>query len=275
MTALDVKNLVLKYDLKIGETNPNVDCPFCKSGEASFSMTRTPAGIVYNCFRAKCGAKGFVSLMPHSMLDVHHASTKKFEPKEFKYPLRNFSDEELSEHFGKYELSKYLLVENGFRYDYCNGRVHMPIRSYESAEIGAVAKMLPNSVWTGPKAVAYWTKDYPKVHFADIQVRVPEWCAVVEDIISSVKVSQIIECAALLGTHMSADVALEIRKHFRNLLVMLDPGAEDKATKIIHSYKLYFDTIKIVLLEKDPKDTPYEELKGAILGTISTRSNAQ
>lgn len=40
MSKLEIKNLVLKYDLKIGETNPNVDCPFCKSGEQSYSIER-------------------------------------------------------------------------------------------------------------------------------------------------------------------------------------------------------------------------------------------
>lgn len=266
-----IKRLATQLELKVNETYPNVVCPFCNDKEKSFSLTRTPVGLLYNCFRAKCGAKGFVPLLPHEISAV--PDKREFTPKIFNLPLRNFSDEECHKYFDKYELSSTLLRENGVKYDQTNHRVVLPINNIDGYRWGYVAKKLQGSEYSGPKAVAYFEQQRPKLAYPKYIDSVPGWVAVVEDILSAIKVSQIVESVALMGTSLNDDAAAELASRYHKLIILLDPGAEQQAIKIANKYRLYFNDVKICLLSADPKDTPYKELKGVIHGTINPGRN--
>ena len=48
--------------LSFGEQSSPMKCPICRAQhEEKFSIKRVEDGFLYNCFRGKCGASGFVS----------------------------------------------------------------------------------------------------------------------------------------------------------------------------------------------------------------------
>ena len=48
-------------DLPLDGQSESIRCPFCEVlHENKFSVKRVDEGFVYNCFRGKCGASGFV-----------------------------------------------------------------------------------------------------------------------------------------------------------------------------------------------------------------------
>lgn len=266
----DIK--LVASELAVGQTTRSV-CPFCKaSHEKSLCVTRDRTGILYNCFRAKCGAKGFIPTTS-AILEASHKQ-KQFKPKKFLYPLRNFTDEELSEYFDKYEIPHALIRENGWRYDHTNGRVYMPILTQDGFVAGAVAKTLPNTAWPGPKAVTYWYNDVPMLHYPKEVAPKGRTVAVVEDIFSSVKMAQLVPCVALMGTSLTERAAAALVREYSHLLIVLDPGAEAQAVSIRNKYRLYFEDVRVLTLEKDPKDTITTELERAINGTIRTWRDA-
>lgn len=60
VSSKDVMILGVGGSLGLHEQLSGQECPFCNSGEKSFSITREPTGIVYKCHRNKCGINGFV-----------------------------------------------------------------------------------------------------------------------------------------------------------------------------------------------------------------------
>lgn len=266
----------LASDLEVHQTAPNQVCPFCKDTDKTFSITRFPNGLVYNCFRAKCTAKGFVDTSGDALVaPVKHAPNKP--PPVFKYRTRNFTDEEVLKYFGKYELTKAQIRLNQWVFDEEYGRVYMPVLNFSGFDHGGVAKVLPGSTWKGSKAINYHSGVAPAIHYAEYDGSTNGdlvWCAVTEDIISAVKVSEFIECASILGTSMSDAAAKDLADHYDNLLIILDPGAEAAAQTIAKERALQFKKIKVLFLKQDPKDTNKKELEKAINGAINPSGTA-
>jgi hypothetical protein len=63
--------------LAIGENAEPSNCPFCRADhEAKFSVKRVEDGYLYNCFRGKCGAAGFVSASGGASFASRHRSVR-------------------------------------------------------------------------------------------------------------------------------------------------------------------------------------------------------
>jgi len=257
---------LLALDLNIADSLRGV-CPFCNAThEHSFTITRTEEGLLYNCYRSSCPdeeSSGFIGTMPQNILNV--ASFKKektFRSKSFKYPTSELP----------LDIEDILYTLYGFipscKWDTKYFRLVFEARDYNGYTYGHVAKVLPGYTnWPGPKSVNYFETRgshlyYPPFFSKTLRLEVgdnpynpPFPVTIVEDCISAQKVNGV----ALLGTHMTDEQALSLRKHFNRLIIALDPDAAAAAERIVRKYRLYFDNIRILDLDKDPKDTTYEE----------------
>lgn len=262
------------FDLGV-EESIRITCPFCEAGdEQSLSLKRTNEGLLYKCFRAKCGARGFISSMPGSTsIDLH--KKKKFTPRPFKHNLANIPDSVYKHLFDKYGLTKEELNEQGFKYEPKYNRIYMPIFDKRGEEFGADTKALGERTGA-PKTITYFTREECKLHFPRGRHQGEGPIVVVEDILSSVKVSRYVKSVALLGTTINNEKIVELRKVTKDVILMLDGDACAIALKYKKKYSFYFRNFLVILLSKeDPKDIKEQELEALISGAKADCSRNQ
>lgn len=243
------------------ERLPQTICPSCRGGsskERSFNLWYSPLGLHYFCHRTSCGERGVVAANGRNITMTGQA--RLFEPRKFEYATCSptmFAANKFSE---KYEITEQELIDNGVLCCPSRNSFIFPVYNLLGYEIGILERWY---AWTGDaKRVLYYPQvDYPVMYM-------PRTCAlsdtmvVVEDVLSAIKVSRIIPCCALLGTHLSRDVMLKFKEvGIKSLIFALDPDAAGKAIKLKKEVSLWFDEVSVVLLSQDPKDMPMSELQ--------------
>ena len=255
----EIKNLAL--GIGIGEQVTSLLCPICSGGEThekTFAIKRIETGLLYTCYRAKCGRAGFI---PSSSLD-YTPIVKKFTPRVYRRATENLTVAQAMFFYDKFGLSAEELIDNGFKYNKETDRFIMPILNYSGFEIGHMARSYSGDT---PKAVAYWANDVVKLHFPiGLQV-VHNTIVLVEDIISAIKVNRQVPCAALLGTGISEEMINYIARGWRNVILALDPDAIRKAMGYKRKYGLWFRNFNVCMLSNDPKDLSDEQIDEEIL----------
>lgn len=269
------EQIKLEYmDLHIGENRMGV-CPFCNaSHETSFSVSRIDEGLLYNCFRVKCKSKGFI---PSISLPYDERVPKPPKEKEFNYEVINLTERQYKFFKLKYELSKEDIDIAGIKYIPSTERFYIPVFDEYYYTVGINTKLISTG---SPKHIIYWKNPkhslyFPK-NYANKMVRCDEMF-LVEDQLSAIKLSNVAQCCASLGTSISfKEVDALKRIGIKRLVVFYDPDAKEKMLSIVKKYNLYFrDGVHVVFNDKDPKDTSYNKLAKIINdtrgeGTISS-----
>lgn len=256
-------------DLDVGETTKSV-CPFCTaSHEESFSITRIDEGIVYNCFRATCASKGFISSHIGTVYKSKQKSKKTFTPHPFEKSLEPLPEYIVQLLFKKYELTEEELHEQRIRYFRDEHRLFLPCYDSRSDDFGGITKTLTEGVRRF-KTINYFNRETSRLHYPLTRISRKPAIAVAEDILSSIKVSRHVACVAALGHYLTLEQIKELRSQTDTLIIMLDNDVFHKAVKLRKDYGFYFRNFHVILLSKDPKDTPDEELKEIISETINT-----
>ena len=236
-----------------GETKP-LPCPFCNADhENKLYLTKTgDSSGLYQCKRASCGAAG--ALGEHTG-NIRTTTPKAFKPKLFTRALTPLRTEH------KDYLNKYYQITNtrGIRYDKEKDVLAFDLQTAKGTSWGIQTKIEWNRPTNKAKSCLYSERDVPKIHFEHPIGR--GVCAITEDWLSARKLSPLIPTVALLGTHMSEEAALEIRKYYSSMILALDYDAIDKARKIREVWKGLFASIDIVLLKQDVKDTAFHTLE--------------
>jgi Zn ribbon nucleic-acid-binding protein len=88
---------------------------------------------------------------------------------------------------------------------------------------------------------------------------------VVEDPVSAIKVSRLLDCHPLFGSHLSIHRAAHLSRYYDNLILWLDQDKTKEMIKFAERYKFLFKNIKIISTEKDPKENSDEELRRNLL----------
>jgi len=255
-------------DLHVNESKLTY-CPFCGAEhERSFSMTRKADGIVYHCFRASCGASGFVSSTANYFTQKE-ASEKKTKPytgsvvyyDHYHYPF-------LADRF---DIDPVYMDEIGI-VDEEQNHYLLPVRGLDGREIG---KQLRRFDGSKPKAILYYSNEGPYVQKAPASLvfkRRKPVAFIVEDYFSMLKVQEALDrqhlsgvAISILGTHVSDAVALWLSKNYKRVVMMLDPDAVNKAQQFVSKYQLIWPGARVVVLDDDPKDTPMDVLKEIVL----------
>ena len=237
--------IILGSELSEGQSL-RATCPACQGGttnELSLSITRNE-GIVWQCFRSKCGIKG-------STNGVSFGKGIETKPERITW---EGTTHELPEKVAQrvQELWGLHNPEGWYWTTDFGGRVAMSVWSPSGSQRGWVLRSLGGG---GTKALTYgegpsW---YIK-HTAG-----PTY--IVEDIPSAVRVSLYANAVALLGTRISLENAVEIGTYStRPTTIALDQDATSTAFRHAKRYNLLLNTPHIMPLQRDFKNMSEEEL---------------
>ena len=246
-------------DLAVGESRYSY-CPFCEaSHENKLSVSRTEEGLLYNCYRGSCGARGFISSLPGTTQLELSRPKKKFKAKEFKYGLVDLPKWVVEDLLNKYELTEEELNEQGFKYVPKQDRLYSPLFDRNGQEYGGQTKLYGGGA-VGPKTIIYRARETTGLHYVNCKGRRGEAICLVEDVLSAVKVSRYARGVALLGTGLREEQIAELREETDTLILMLDPDMYQKMIGYKKKYSFYFRNFSMIMLSYDPKDTKHSEL---------------
>lgn len=251
--------------LGMDQTSYNSLCPFCSDGgvRGSFSLTRIEGGILFNCFRDKCGACGRVPINASSLDYGHKRSLPGavFEPRYYNYPLTKLHLPARKFLRSKYGLLDTEIDQAGFRWAGEHERIYMPVRNPSGTELGAQLRSYDTSERS--KTLNYKWVDEAFIHWPKVNSVVAPGGPIilVEDIVSSIRCARFADSCALLGTSLSPALARVLCAKYAHVLVALDPDAYGKAMKMWKDYALFFKRFDVVKLPKDPKDMEHNQLE--------------
>lgn len=256
--------LVEAASLQGGETR-RILCPACRGGrtnELSLNVTaREDGSTVWHCFRASCGFSG----SRHNGGRYVPAGGERLKKKArksgpFRGELRSLTPEE--------EHDLYELV--GFRQEHlrASGVMFAPVmRRYAFPTFGPMGTRRGWLLRTwdtrrGTKALTFPDGDEPVTSYYVLSGERP--VILVEDIPSAVRASSYVNAAALLGTGLSKEAAVELSSVTRNVVIALDNDATSNAIKMRNRINLLFDSVAVLPLDQDMKDTPEDELEALL-----------
>jgi len=260
--------------LPLGSTE-TIECPFCRNDwEAqgrpsiwaptkSMSVTRATAGILYLCHRATC-TKGRGGGIVSDTLTKKHLTQQKVEwtPKICRHPMTFVSDDVYGEMVAPYHISKELMQLQEFKWLPTENRLYMPTFNAQGYTIGGTAKTRLKGL--KPKVIQYRHNNVPMIHYPKGQPTVDVPLILVEDVLSALRLASAgLRAAALLGTNIGPRDLDYLTKNEREIILMLDGDASQKAVNYKRNLSTYFDTFIVVPLPygKDPKDLTDKELK--------------
>jgi len=253
------------YNLSVDTTTHDVACPCCRQRK-SFSVTRQDAGLLYKCFRASCGVSGFIPTAAASLYNEQKLVPVKINP--YKDNISSPTAGVYAFLFKMYGITKKEAMRQGWMYDRVCHRLLMPVNNLYGYKAGMLAKKLPGSSYGGPKVVNYWeVPDRIRMHFPIGAVKGKRVIVVVEDILSATRVGKYAPSCALLGTSMSQTQAAFLARNFKNILLILDADAVDKARDIQRKYSALFKSFRVIVPTCDPKDMGETQL-GDTIGAL-------
>lgn len=247
------------------EQTKRIRCPKCKGPDKTLAVTKKLGFLLFNCYRASCGAKGRINIGGQGPAV---APKRQAKPLPYAPPLYPLTMKQLEHLQARYGLFANELV--GARYNPLRGSVVYPIRDNTGVQIGVVDRSYNNTM---PKALTHFfdtdqrcnagaSQACTSLHFPQPVYDTDSLC-IVEDITSAIRLSRFRPTAALLGSHLSIANAAHLSTLTPELVFVLDPDARDKAIKLASSFRDMFVT-KVLFLPKDPKDLTHEELARAL-----------
>lgn len=263
MTEQNIRLSML--DLEVGESRQTI-CPFCNAEhERSLGATRLPTGLVYQCWRAKCKAKGFIASSATNF-DPHWEKNKRKipNPKPFQYDTITLPEQFRRMFYDKYDITEDELQQNGFLYSSELNRVVMPIFNSMGYQVGSVARSYSHYL-SGSKVINYFDDGKAHLHYPPTIHNSSKSVVLVEDIPSAIRVGRQARSVALLGHSLCDETAEDLADNATDLIVALDPDAVDKALKLKKQWQIYFNSIVVRVLSSDPKDMSDEQIYEEIL----------
>lgn len=243
-------------DLHVDQTS-YVDCPYCER-IGKMGVTRTHEGVLYHCFAAACGEKGFI---PDAV--GYQKKTRTYKPRERRYVGQVYdpSTEDLeafAEVFG--------ITDWGFQVT-AHDEYLFPIRSADGFRVGEVIRQ---PTWAGfehregrpgrPKALTYLAQGVERISW---HRRDGNAIVVVEDQVSAQRIAEHtgLDAVALLGNTLTLEAAQQIQRvNDRHLIWWLDPDMTSKSFLMNAEFGPLFRFSRVVFSDLDPKDTPLEDL---------------
>lgn len=276
MRNYDKEILILSRGLPRESTSYTFACPNCGMS-GSFSVTNNGLGILYNCFRNKCGIRGFI---PNADT-ISDVSAKEPVTKEYK-PIETFRLSAAQVRFFVQKFNLYGVREYGFKWAPKYKRVFIPIRDYYGREIGHLLRGYKElGEYEGPKTLNFkYSHTIPFAYYSFDCMRKSR-IVLVEDVISCLKVFQVIESGSdvtgvptdigvisLMGTSISTEMARLLRP--KDVTLWLDGDAITKSFRIKENLSLYLRNVDVVYTKSDPKDLSHEQIRETLLGTKDT-----
>lgn len=258
-----MKQTILSYaeGLSLDESRTGLTCPTCKGGvsrDKSFVVTRVADGVLWYCYRAKCGEKGKLLSIDRALMRGERKRKKVFVPKIYDEPTIELTKQQKEWFYGRNDIPDSVLVSSGVRYNPVRNSFVFPIRDYRGYEIGVEDRVYDGT--RSLKSIHYWSHDAERVHCCRLMVKPQEKIVVVEDMLSGLKCNQFAPTIVALGTALNQKIEY-IRRFTSNVVLYLDKDAMSKAIGYKKKYSMFFDSFKVVYTRADPKDTSNEKLK--------------
>lgn len=90
----------------------------------------------------------------------------------------------------------------------------------------------------------------------------------VEDLLSAIKIARQCTAMPLWGSNIPISRIRVLSDRFKNLLIWLDKDKYKYAIKAAFRARPYFDNVRVIYTEKDPKEYEDFEISGFIAGTV-------
>ena len=264
--------------LGVGATLSAVLCPACGGGERKsrkFSITRNPDGLLYHCFRASCGASGFIPTagillhggpMPTDTVAraksrVYTGELLPLEPADKEYFMARFGIECDALPAGLLNVNERGEYVTEIRDSLGRGRGYVVRRGGWTGEPAAPRPRKTD----GPKSLVFMND--PRT---PAQAWMPVWSGgnprrvlLVEDCMSAIVAGYYDwKPCALLGTHLNAERVREIALEMpTEVVIALDRDATNAAFGMARKWGLAFPKVRVIPLLKDIKDTSPDELQ--------------
>lgn len=254
--ALDVGDNLLMY------------CPFCgATHEAKLSVTRKSDGLLYNCYRGTCSARGFIP----SVAGAGPAAKKsKFKPRKLWMNTTALPPEVVMFLQDSYGFTEQEIETNGIKYAPEQERLVFPLYDVFGRPFGHSTKYIgENAAIKGTvKGLHYIEEEGTSLHYPVSPYSGKDKIVAVEDVLSSIKVARHCASVALLGTNISEEQARELADNYKEIILALDNDAISKAFMLRSKYSLIFRNFSVRLLVKDPKEMEDSAIKEEILQSI-------
>lgn len=226
-------------------------------GRDKLSLTRTTEGILYNCYRDSCDTAGIVRDDGVRVKRVTPVKVSKLKP--YEGDLRELRAWEYARFLVTNGLTREAIETRGrWKWSPTDHSYAFPMLTPAGYERGVVLRRYDGRT---PKALTRQHTEGPSTswHYSQSGYRT---IALVEDQVSSVKLSEWVTTVALLGTAMSHEAAREIA-HMRpdRVVIALDEDAVNTAYRLKEWFGLLFKSVQVMHLHKDIKDTPRRELQ--------------
>jgi hypothetical protein len=271
--------------LEVGQSQ-RIRCPFCHGGtqgERSMVISRTGEGVLFNCHRAGClTGRGFegASAATLSTADrikkaavTYDGETLPLENKDLEYFRDRFEiiaggdwDDIVGRYIFRTEEDEYLfpIIDRGHIRGY---NVRQPSWGGSPA---APRKGRPGR----PRSRVFMENQLPaQSTYAGPELRAGRFLerkhvVLVEDQLSAMKVAQLDVIAygvALMGTDLNVERVREIAMLRPDVVYLaFDADATSLAFKHAREFGLAFPKVRVVILEKDLKDTKLSDIPGVL-----------
>jgi len=253
-SQLTAETILLAQNLNIGESTYAFECPKCGVAGGSFSLSRSSNGVLYHCFRAKCGFEGFISTRPSNLFAQERRGEQKPKLKSFEYETSLLTKEQANLLLSAYNILPEEILNLQWRWCPYLQRLIMPV-VFNGIELGVTARRVGFlATPDGPKNIHYiHTATMPFIA-GNTDGRTVYLC---EDLFSLVAFERFGAAIALLGTNFSTDIAELLAG--KNVVLCLDSDATEKAHFYARKYSVCFPSISVLRLHKDAKDFTVDE----------------
>lgn len=259
--------------LQEGEQTRDLLCPNCSGGlgkEKSFSIRKEKGDIKFRCWRASCGIRGFLpfngSIFQDSRSIPELESKDHVYARHFQGSLTRLNEEGYAFFKEKFDLEEADLAQGEVRYVPDSNRYSFPVYGPEYMMRGTSLRTFEDNT-NFPKWDHYPVRrdiNWIGWHIRPCNTHNQQRLAVVEDPISSLKVSRHFMCTYLNGTSMNMDKMLEIMRvgRQRGVTIALDKDATAKAIDILREWRFFLGAQAIcVPIDKDLKYASDKEIK--------------
>lgn len=262
---------LLANTLEVGEQSEPSKCPFCQADhEFKFSVKRTDEGLLYNCFRGKCGARGFVpdnggfiTVYDRGLTASKPSRRNVYDATKLR-PPNNDDEEFFRKTWGIRDVRGNVFVTPDDRYAF-------RLRDITGFTTGWHIRQ---PVWKGIECHRLGTPDAKGMTYKDKEdgsklawflsdKKDPSILVLVEDYISALKIWQAgYSVACIFGTKLGQKDYEDIRKapHHTEVVVWLDKDAELEAYAMQRRHGVSLN-MRIVTTKSDPKDISIETIR--------------
>lgn len=257
VSSKDVMILGVGGSLGLHEQLSGQECPFCNSGEPSFSITREATGIVYKCHRNKCGISGFVRTAGSS--DSRPAVEGKSKVGAWLRTATPLMETHKDWLYDWWKLEDRHIRKGGIEFCLANQRLMLPIYSGDGSMVGASFRTMRDN---SPKSIICMT-DIEALCMSFYKNGDSKVGIIVEDQASALRASMYCNSVALLGVHMDALRAVQIaRQGWERVIFCLDKDAFSKNIELAQKWGSMMKKYVTVCPPKDLKDMTELDLKG-------------